>query len=138
MPRRRVSKRRVTRRSLARAIPIGLALAIDVGACGDPSHLFLGRAWIEHRDCLGTTSSIDVVEGESASTSCPARCLADPHGDGGRTIYVSTMCEPFPFEFDASGSDPACPTALSAFERNDTCLVDGGSTHPPPVDSATD
>ena len=52
---------------------------------------------------------------------------------------VSTMCAPYPFSFDASGTDPTCPAALAALERNDTCLVDGGSTNPlPPPDDAGD
>ena len=49
----------------------------------------------------------------------------------GRTLYVATMCPPYPFQFDASGSDPICPAALAAFGRDDTCNVDGKtSTHP--------
>ena len=102
-------------------------------ACGDPSHVYEGRLFVERRQCLGTTASVDVVEGDPPG-SCGPTCLAQPQSDGGRAIYVSTMCGPYPFAFDASGSDPACPQALAALERNDTCLVDGGSTSPaPPV-----
>ena len=107
-------------------------------ACGDPSHVFEGRLFVEDRQCLGTKASIDVVEGDRPSKTCGPTCLAHPQTDGGRAIYVSTMCAPYPFAFDASGADPACPAALAALERNDTCLVDGGSTRPPPDVDAGD
>ena len=119
------------------ALGLGLVsmLALYLLACGDPSHVYEGRLFVEHRGCLGTTASVDVVEGDPPG-SCAPTCLAQPESDGGRAIYVSRMGAPYPFAFDASGSDPACPAALAALERNDTCLVDGGSTHPlpPPVD----
>lgn len=100
--------------------------------CGDPSHVYEGRLFLEARDCLGTTASVDVVEGDMPG-NCGPTCLTQPSSDGGRAIYVSTMCGPYPFGFDASASDPACPRALAALERNDTCLVDGGSSSPAPA-----
>jgi hypothetical protein len=120
--------------SLAPLAPVAV-----VYACGDPSYVFDGRLFVEHRGCLGTTASVDVVEGEQPRR-CPPACLAQPLADGGRAIYVSTMCPPYPFSFDASGSDPACPTALAALERDDTCLLDGGSANPrpPPEDASED
>jgi hypothetical protein len=124
---------------LAVLVPAGGVIAFALGiACGDPSHVFEGRFYLPARDCLGTPSSIDVVEGDRPADNCPAVCLAQPQGDGGRFFYVSTMCPPFPFAFDASGSDPTCPAVLAAFGRNATCLLDGGSSAPlpPPVDAA--
>ncbi len=117
--------------SLAGGVLFGVAAGLG---CGDPSHVYEGRLFLPERHCLGTTSSIDVVEGELPG-SCPAICLAQPHADGGRSLYVSTMCGPsYPFMFDTSGTDPLCPSALAAFERNDTCFVDGGSANPlPPI-----
>ena len=104
--------------------------AVAFGACGDPSHIFEGRAFIDARDCLGTTSSVDVVEGDKPARTCSPTCLAQGHSDGGRTLYVATMCPPYPFDFDASGGDPTCPAALAAFARDDTCNVGGTSTNP--------
>jgi hypothetical protein len=40
------------------------------------------------------------------------------------------MCAPFPPAFDTSGKAPACALALAAYDRNDTCSADGGSTAP--------
>jgi hypothetical protein len=108
-------------------------------ACGDASHIYEGRLFREDRKCLGTKSSVDVVEGE-APGECGARCLVQRTNDGSRAVYVATMCGPFPFKFDATGSDPACADALAALARNDTCLTDGGSTAPlpHPVDAGND
>jgi hypothetical protein len=116
----------------------GLSVVIASIACGDPSHIFEGRAYIVTRDCLGTTSSVDVVEGDKPTKICAPTCLAQGHPDGGRTLYVATMCPPYPFQFDASGSDPVCPTALAAFGRDDTCNVDGKTSSHPIPDAATD
>jgi len=114
---------------------LGLVTFAAIGLCGvhcgDPSHVYEGRLFLERRQCLGTTASVDVVEGNLPG-DCGPTCLTQPDRDGGRAIYVSTMCGPYPFGFDTSGSDPACPQALAALERNDTCLVDGGSSSPAP------
>jgi hypothetical protein len=107
-------------------------------ACEDTSHVYVGRLFVEERGCLGTATSVDVVEGDPPG-ECEPTCLAQSQSDGGRAIYVATMCPPFPFGFDVSGSDPACPDALAALARADTCRVDGGSTNPAPLrDAASD
>ncbi len=113
-------------------------LAAHLVACGNPSHVFEARLFVEQRQCLGTKASVDVVDGEPPSSPCAPTCLVQPQSDGGRAIYVSTMCGPYPFGFDASGSDPACPAALDALARKDTCFVDGGSSSPAPVIDAGD
>lgn len=92
--------------------------------------MFEGQLFVERRACLGTPSSIDVVDGERAG-DCGPTCLVQLLADGGRTIYVSTMCAPYPFAVDASGTDPACSKALAALGRSDVCLLDGGSSNPP-------
>lgn len=102
-------------------------------SCEAASHIYTGRLFVEARDCLGTEASVDVVSGDSAGT-CDPVCLVranDPNADGGRSVYVSTMCQPYPPGFDTSGNDPACARALDALRRDDTCVADGGSTHPP-------
>jgi hypothetical protein len=106
-------------------------------ACGGGTHVYEGRLYVEARDCLGTTSSVDVVDGEPPSTYCPPLCLVQKRPEGGRVLYVSVMCAPYPFGFDTSGSDPKCAAALAALARNDTCLSDGGTTAPVP-DAALD
>lgn len=104
----------------------------------DGTHVYLGQLYVEHRGCLGTTSSVDVISGGDPGTCAPI-CLVQKRGDGGQATYVATMCPPYPsgVEFDTSGTDPSCPGALAALSRKDTCLSDGGSTHPvPPIRDA--
>jgi hypothetical protein len=116
------------------SLMVPIACIVHMIACGDPSHIYQGRLYLEHRGCLGTTSSIDVVEGEDPG-SCPALCLLQKLPDGGRAVYLSTMCAPYPFGFDTAGTDPVCAAALAALGRDDTCLTDGGSSAPAPPEA---
>src|SRR5690606_21990228 len=107
------------------------AVVVASSACGEPSHVYLGRLYRVDRDCVATVSSVDVVDGEEPGTCGPV-CLIQTTFDAERVVYVSTMCAPYPFGFDATGEDPACAAALAAFARDDTCLADGASTNPAP------
>jgi hypothetical protein len=107
---------------------------MHLSACKDDgSHVYIGRFYLEGRDCLGTTSSVDVVEGDVPG-QCGPICLVQRRADAARSVYVATMCPPLPsaVEFDTSGTDPVCGPALEAFARNDTCATDGGSANPRP------
>ena len=117
------------------AVPAALACVLEIAAsagCGDAvSHILQGRLYVDGRDCLGTPSSVDVVSGGDPGT-CAARCLVPKNVlDGGHAVYVTTTCPPYSPDYDTSGTDPDCPKALAAFTRDDTCIADGGSTHPP-------
>ena len=108
-------------------------------ACGETTHVYSGRLYVDDRDCLGTKSSIEVVEGDPAAETCAPACLVQrTTPDGRRPVYVSTMCPPIPFGFDTAGQDPRCGPALAAFARNDTCFTDGGSSTPLPRDAGAD
>lgn len=126
---------RVARTAAAVLMPLAAITCImHAPACKDDgTHVYVGRLFVEARDCLGTSSSLDVVSGGDPGTCAPI-CLLQHRAEGGRSIYVATECGPYPagVEFDTSGTDPACPAALAALERNDTCLSDGGDTHPLP------
>lgn len=116
---------------------------MHVSACKDDgTHVYIGRFYLEKRGCLGTTSSLDVLEGDPTGECAPV-CLIQRRADAERSVYVATMCPPYPapVDFDTSGSDPVCPAALAALARNDTCATDGGSAHPlppPPADAAAE
>ncbi len=139
-------------RAAALSAVVGLSLAtcmMHLSACDkDGTHVYVGRLYLEARDCVATSSSLDAVAGGDPGT-CPAVCLTQPRAEGGRTVYVSTECAPYPApDWDVSGTDPACARALAALARNDTCLSDGGTTQPlpdatvpeaaAPADSATE
>lgn len=110
-----------------------VACTLHLSACKDDgTHVYQGRLYVEARNCLGTTSSIDVVSGDVPG-ECSPICVRQSLAEGGRAIYVATMCPPYPGPgFDTAGTDPACTPALAALARGDTCLSDGGSTHPVP------
>lgn len=114
------------------------AAVLAWAGCGDTSHIFVARQYDEVRGCLGLNTSVDVVVGD-LPPSCPVVCLTEANEDGGegRKVWTSTMCEPYPYNFDAASTDPACAPALAAATRNDTCLDDGGSTRPI-VDASAD
>lgn len=118
------------------AAAAGLFVA-QLPACKDDgTHVYIGRFYLESRGCLGTTSSLDVIEGDVPGECAPI-CLVQRRADAARTIYVATMCPPYPsaVEFDTSGTDPVCAPALAALARNDTCAIDGGSANPLPPDA---
>lgn len=121
-----VPYRRRAALALAGAVASTCTLYIS---CGDPSHLYQGRYYVAERDCLGTVSSLDVVPGDDTGDCAPI-CLVDTLADASNRVYVSTMCGPYPYGMDPSGDDPACPKALAALERDDTCASDGGSSNP--------
>ena len=115
-----------------------LAIVWLAGCNDSASHIFAGRLYEAARGCVDPTTSIDVVEGPSPTAPCERACFVAPaDGDVGAT-YVSTMCAPFPRGFDTSGSGAQCAAALTAYDRADTCLADGGSLHPPLADAGRD
>jgi hypothetical protein len=126
---------RAARVTLAGLLPFAaIACILQSPACKDDgTHVYVGYLFVEARDCVGTSSSVDVVTGGDPGDCAPI-CLLQHRAEGGRAVYVATMCAPYPagVEFDTSGTDPACPAALAALARGDTCLSDGGDTHPLP------
>jgi hypothetical protein len=120
----------------AAAVLVAVACTMHMFACDDvASHPYPGRIYEEGRGCLGAPIALDVVEGPDPG-GCTATCLVSAT-DGGRIVYISTMCAPYPPFHDTSGTDPLCGPALAAFARTDLCLSDGGSTRPlPPGDAA--
>lgn len=113
---------------------LGLACILHAPACKDDgTHVYFGQLYVEGRNCLGTPSAVDVISGDEPG-NCTPICLVQKRAEAGKAIYAATMCPPYPasVEFDTAGTDPACPKALEALSRGDTCLSDGGTTHPPP------
>lgn len=126
------------RRVAGLAGAFAFACSLHAIACDDPgTYLLVGRFYLEKRDCLGTSSTIDAISGDGPKP-CPATCLVQKDYDGGTAVYVTATCGPYPPDLDPAGTDPRCAKALAAFERNDTCQPDGTSTRPLPRDAGTD
>ena len=116
--------------------------ARTLGACDqETSHLLIGQLFEPARGCLDPEGSIALVNGPVPDQACPPTCLVGPSGQNGSasSVYVTTMCGPYPELDDPSGAPAGCSDALDALRRNDICLVDGDSSAPvPPRDAAKD
>ena len=110
---------------------LAVAGAFLAVACKDTSsHPYVGQRF--EGGCLETKTALDVVTGSSAGTNCALKCFRGrPEEAGVRPIYVSTMCPPYPPDLETGDVLPGCPEAIAAAQRDDVCLSDGGSTHPP-------
>jgi hypothetical protein len=108
-------------------VAIAGALAI-AAACNDPEQYVFSAAPFDPVNlCLGPYQAVDVVSGGTGQSTCAPTCFVN-----GTSVYVSTVCPPFPDPtmWDESGENPACPAALSAYARMDLCSPDGGSSNP--------
>lgn len=130
------------------SVLVGGALALllgarALGACdNETSHFFVGQLFEPARGCLDPEGSIAQVDGPVPDQACAATCVVGPSGQNGSasSVYVTTMCGPYPALTDTSGDPAGCSEALAALDRGDTCLIDGDSSAPPPspVDDAGD
>lgn len=118
---------------------VAIACSMHTTACNEQgTYLLVGRFYLESRDCLGTTSTIDVIGGDGPNP-CPPTCLVQKNYEAGTAVYVTSTCGPYPPDLDAAGTDPRCARALAANQRNDTCQPNGTSTNPvrSPADAGT-
>ena len=93
-------------------------------ACSDPAYVYVAARYDEVNDCLAETAALDVVRGKYTENPCDPVCLvrkdgqgvlgSTPADGGGPVVFVSTVCPPYPPEFDTSGTTPACTPALAA------------------------
>ena len=121
------------------ALFVAASLLVAAVACSGGTHPYSARGFDASRGCLLPTTGVDVIEGADNGLGCARKCLVGPpRSDGnGRAVYISTACPPYPPGYDTSGAPPECVDAVSAAEREDVCLADGGSTKPAPRDAGT-
>jgi hypothetical protein len=116
------------------ACVFGAGAAVVAIACDEASsHPFGGRLYEDSRGCLDDGTEIDVVDGTDPGSACDPKCVVTPPDpdSGVLSVYVSTMCPPFPEGYDVSGEDPRCQEAVLAYQENLTCLIDGGIANVP-------
>ncbi len=109
------------------------AAALSAACDGPESHVYVAMEYEPTRDCLDPSVSLAIIGTPDGSLECAPTCLVlpSPPAVGSEQIYVSTMCPPYPDDYDSSQSDPLCAPALAAFARGpDTCMGGGGSTNP--------
>jgi hypothetical protein len=101
------------------------AVACDSAA----AFIYTGRLYNASRDCLEDTRALDVLGGNEPASTCNV-CLTQ-QSDAGTTVYVASMCAPFPPAYAVRGEEDAlCKQALAAKARNSACLADGGASNP--------
>lgn len=84
-------------------------------ACNDvaPS-VYTARAYEPDAMCLDDYVPIGLVDTDTLSSLCPPTCL-----DVGGSLYVSTVCAPFPTEAtEAKPASPECVQALALLKAN--------------------
>jgi len=100
---------------------------VAVAACENQRGTYVYRGRRFNGKCLEPTRALDVIEIEVQPALCAPVCLTQNDYDGGRSVYVSNVCPPYPPGFDTSGQDPLCLPALIAADDVDSCLPDGGA-----------
>jgi hypothetical protein len=108
---------------------------LSITACStDPTYVYRAKPFDASTGCLGVTVSLDVIEGPIPS-ECPPVCLVQANADGGKAVYVSRTCAPYPPQLDSTGTAPECSRALIAAAEANGCVppvgVDAGAPDAP-------
>jgi hypothetical protein len=116
------------RRSTILAVVAAGGVATIPAACNNPtSHVYVAQLYEAASCCLDPNTELDIIPTGAAGLTCAPTCLATmPPHDGTPQIYVSTMCGPYPNNFDTSGTNAECVGALAAFAASSSCT-------PPPT-----
>lgn len=121
------------------AASVAAASAFSITACTtDPTYVYRATPFDTSTGCLGTPVSLDVIQGPLPA-DCPPACLVQSSTrDGGRSVYVSRTCAPYPPELDSTGTVPECSRALLAAAQSSGCVPEGGvdSGLPDPSDAS--
>jgi hypothetical protein len=131
------------------AVAASLAFAV---ACdnGPQSHVYVAMFYEAAGGCLDPSTTLGIVGTGDGSLLCAPTCLYQPSPPavGGAKTWVSTMCGPYPANFNTDGTDPSCAPALLAYANGAACgaasdagtdgETDGGSEASRDTGSATD
>jgi hypothetical protein len=121
----------VRRAGLRTAALLGAALAAAAAACIDPdaSFVYTARPYDRAGMCLEPYVELELIPGAGGGDACTSP-EAGPAGPGvaclvssSGALYVSTVCPPYPPDYDASGKDPACPAAIAALMNGVSCAA---------------
>jgi hypothetical protein len=99
---------------------------LAVASCDEPGvHILTGQLYEPLYGCIDTSKSVDVVQGPSTGDSCDPQCLTITAASQ-TSVYVTTMCPPFPGDYTVEAQDAATGDAdpcVSAFALYN---LDGG------------
>jgi hypothetical protein len=95
---------------------------LAVAACDDGNvHILSGQLYDPQAQCIEPSTGIDVVNGNSTGDNCAPACISIESGDA-TSVYVTTMCPPFPGDYTIEAADAAtddadpCTGAFAAYE----------------------
>jgi hypothetical protein len=108
---------------------VAFAASAIMAACDDDpeSHVYVAAQYDPVDVCFGPSTSLGVIDTSTGDLDCAPTCLVLSAGGGAGTVktYVSTMCGPYPAQYDTSQTDPSCPPALAAWPAEQTALANG-------------
>ena len=120
------------KRFLVMSAPL-LACAVAV-ACNDgpQSHVYVAWLYQAAGACLEPSTTLAVIGTPNGSLECKPACLVQssppPAGAATETLYLSTMCAPYPTSLTpTTDADPACAAALAAYASGAVCGDDAGA-----------
>jgi hypothetical protein len=131
-------------RSRAAALAAALvAFATASPGCDDDpqSHVFVASPYEPASDCFGPSTSLAQIDTASGDLDCDPTCLVSTGASGDVEVYVSIMCGPYPPAYDATGTNPACASALAAWPAEASALANGSNScasAPAPEDAAAE
>jgi hypothetical protein len=100
-----------------------------LAACDDDpaSHVYVAAEYDPMGACFGPSVSLGVIDTSTGDLDCAPTCLVLSKA-GTVSTYVSTMCGPYPAQYDTSQTDPSCALALAAWPAEQTALANGTSS----------
>jgi hypothetical protein len=107
---------------------IGASFGIAT-ACIDPdaNFVYTARPYDPADMCVGPYVELELVQGSGGDSRCTSpeagrsgpglACLVSNSG----AVYVSSVCPPYPPDYDTSGTNPACGAAIAAMANGVIC-----------------
>ena len=103
-----------------------LPAVLAVASCDEPNvHILTGQLYEPLYGCIDGSKGVDVVQGPSTGDSCDPQCLTITAGSQ-TSVYVTTVCPPFPGDYTVEAEDAATGDADPCFSAFALYNLDGG------------
>jgi hypothetical protein len=106
----------------------GCCMTVAAACDDDPkSHVYVAAQYDPVDVCFGPSTSLGTIDTSSGDLDCAPTCLLLDTAGTVKT-YVSTMCGPYPVQYDTSQTDPSCSPALAAWPAEQAALANGSNS----------
>jgi hypothetical protein len=129
MPHRDTRHREGRRRRLPVVTLLGVVVGVGVGsACEEYGpRVYTAAPYRAELGCLDPYAPIGLVQARDLGSQCDAICLRE-----GDTLYVSTVCAPYPAEATIEAADAgSCAAAVAALAAEGYCKPAASDAAPP-------